>query len=90
LSPGHVSVTESKAAEKDGFLQSVYTLKYLEYDPRVGDLVEVSPLDDEYSMYLWCSQWVQERAREDKEADVITDDIDWSKILPPPEPGVVY
>jgi len=85
-----VSVKESEKAEKDGFLRSFYEDKMITYDPRTGEIKEANPNQDEYSLFLWCSQWVQERSRAGKSASVIAEGIDFSEILPEPESGVVY
>lgn len=88
---GGVSITESKRAAADGFAKSFHKDKVTGLDPRTMDLKEINPNQDKYSLYLWCSAWVQKYRRQgDKTSDLIAEGIDFSEVLPPPIPGVVY
>jgi hypothetical protein len=90
LDHGGVSIIESATAKADGFAKMFHRENLVCYDPRTGEIKEINPTHDKYSLVLWCAQWVNNRIRLGKAAEIIVEGISFDDILPAPEPGVVY
>lgn len=67
-----------------------FSLPQVAYDPRKGGNEELLPTRDYYTADLWINEWIQEQWRRGVPFEVKVEGVDWSDVLAPIDPDVLY